>query len=723
MAHDFGHFAIPDLIFVGTNSVQHRRAYIAWRMASEATTMALADMLFVDSLQKTGVEYDFNTRRIYPLFKDLGIDFLNKERFVENLKNVIRANFAYCLTGDDSLYRKMIEENGKDLTNLTRFKEKFMPFFVEDFRWTEHNYDNMQKRADEMRRWWHDILPIRKLSYLNLKSVDDFLEDLASVDDNNEAEFISQVFERIFEEKVRVVLEKQATLLPEPVRLQRGFTRYMAGQMAIFAKFHFVAESNVYQEKIVKLLLEYEQGMTLENVNQIRSIYEEYLQLLVNKNLLSKDDQATFTEVYPLFDPYYVTYDQELSAYEDLSSISKRIFSLQTHREKQFAQVEQTIGQLLTDTEKRYLAAMSLLVEECGGQIQDGLFVVKPGVMLIAETKWQDPPSDALAKEAQATFLLSGISIETSLEFIAHKEAKVARLTSSKTTSMNLPLFRVQGNDTWAQRKYITEVMKQRSKFENSYQPRKTWENGNEIFNITLPGCKATALCYSMTLKDFHSLFIGRMGPNGNETEVQEVVRMMATILHQRYPQVILSPSDYLTFSNAEKYKAQSVVAASSSSSASLGWIADTVVTKQALRLFYRCNIPIDQPHYVSLSEFRARITYLAFPKSLETIEESKSYLAKMTSEYGHFSVVAGVQLAISVPSPITDATLNLFKKFSALETTSNSHNIVLTLKDLHQMFIQWNHLQYDVEVFKKLHEEARARYPAVIVWYTTSCN
>ncbi len=44
-----------------------------------------------------------------------------------------------------------------------------------------------------------------------------------------------------------------------------------------------------------------------------------------------------------------------------------------------------------------------------------------------------------------ATFLLAGLSLETSLEFIAHSEARVARLTSSKTAAMSSPLFRLQG--------------------------------------------------------------------------------------------------------------------------------------------------------------------------------------------------------------------------------------------------------------------------------------
>ncbi len=54
--------------------------------------------------------------------------------------------------------------------------------------------------------------------------------------------------------------------------------------------------------------------------------------------------------------------------------------------------------------------------------------------------------SEAIQKDFQVTFLISGVSVETSLELIAHKEASVARLTSSKTNAMNLPLFRVQVN-------------------------------------------------------------------------------------------------------------------------------------------------------------------------------------------------------------------------------------------------------------------------------------
>ncbi len=97
MAHDFGHFLLPDLIFTGSEvscSVVGQRLYIIFRMLSEAVTMILADVLFVEGLRKVcgqvgrlfltvfslsgthlsllhwqihGVEYDWTKRKIHPL--------------------------------------------------------------------------------------------------------------------------------------------------------------------------------------------------------------------------------------------------------------------------------------------------------------------------------------------------------------------------------------------------------------------------------------------------------------------------------------------------------------------------------------------------------------------------------------------------------------------------------------------------------------------------------
>lgn len=71
--HDVMHHLMPDLVFDGAQSEDHRRTYIVWRMMSEAVSLALADMTYVDALthRPEHAGYDFTKRRIHPLFAAL----------------------------------------------------------------------------------------------------------------------------------------------------------------------------------------------------------------------------------------------------------------------------------------------------------------------------------------------------------------------------------------------------------------------------------------------------------------------------------------------------------------------------------------------------------------------------------------------------------------------------------------------------------------------------
>jgi hypothetical protein len=155
-----------------------------------------------------------------------------------------------------------------------------------------------------------------------------------------------------------------------------------------------------------------------------------------------------------------------------------------------------------------------------------------------------------------ATFLLAGIALETSMELIAHGEARVARLSSSKTRAMNDPLYRLLGTppERELQRTFIRAFLELRSRFEEDCQPRAT-PTGCEFFNILNLGCKATALTYTMSLKDYHKLFIGRLPEPGNEYEVRDICTRMCQQLHERYPLVIRKPEEYRGTPHGEKYK------------------------------------------------------------------------------------------------------------------------------------------------------------------------
>lgn len=61
LAHDVGHFTVPDLIFTGKASPNARRTYIAWRLMSEAVTMTMADMVRNQCLNRW---YPFGVSRV-----------------------------------------------------------------------------------------------------------------------------------------------------------------------------------------------------------------------------------------------------------------------------------------------------------------------------------------------------------------------------------------------------------------------------------------------------------------------------------------------------------------------------------------------------------------------------------------------------------------------------------------------------------------------------------
>lgn len=157
----------------------------------------------------------------------------------------------------------------------------------------------------------------------------------------------------------------------------------------------------------------------------------------------------------------------------------------------------------------------------------------------------------------QIEFLIAGVTIETCLEFIAHREASVARLTSSKTKAMDETLYRLQGSveEKAFQKKLILDFITLKQKLEQSYQPRSLSENGIEFTNMLNICTKVNAFTYCMNLKDYHKLFIGRLSEHGNEQEVQEVCTLMCYQLHEHFPLLIRSPNDYYAMSNGLKYR------------------------------------------------------------------------------------------------------------------------------------------------------------------------
>jgi len=158
----------------------------------------------------------------------------------------------------------------------------------------------------------------------------------------------------------------------------------------------------------------------------------------------------------------------------------------------------------------------------------------------------------SIYNDTYVTILIAGISVEAELELVAHNEAKIARLTSSRTKAQLEPLFvlpksyKNKKNDF---KEYIEKVMKLR----NSIFNEPTTKDELEAYNYLL--YKAVSLTMSMSLKDWHKTMIGRLSNEGVEIEVQEIFKKINIELRKDYPNLIKDVEWYYAYNNSKKYQ------------------------------------------------------------------------------------------------------------------------------------------------------------------------
>jgi hypothetical protein len=323
LVHDFAHFLMPDLIFTGRVSPRSQAVYVAYRMISEATSLVLADMLFVDSLARGGVDYDFSRRHAHPLLRATGLDLTAPGALLPGLERLLRANVAYCVEGNEEPWQALVEGAGPaGREALASYQQKYAPFFVEDFRWTVQNFAGMSGRSEEFARWWTLVAPLARALPLGLETLEDVEAALPREG------WVEALFRQVFEGRLRPVFSGPEEPSTPGERRERAFFRYMIGQLAVLARHAFVPEAAQYGERIVGYLLENRGRLDLERIQRVRAFYERFLALLVERNLISLDDQRIYQEVFPLFEPFYVFYDGAPEDYEPLAQVAARALGL-----------------------------------------------------------------------------------------------------------------------------------------------------------------------------------------------------------------------------------------------------------------------------------------------------------------------------------------------------------------------------------------------------------
>lgn len=314
--HDLVHHAIPDLVYTGKSKVTSEKVarftYIAYRLMSEAITLVCADMFYVDQIIKTDIRYEtVDARKIYPLFQSCEKHLLNMNK-TERMTELLRANMRFCLLGDDSWYREH-SSNGKAVDN---YVEKYEKFFLQDFRWTEHNFDDMSERPNCFSEWWDNVI-----SWCNdpcLLSIDEFIRLLSPsfssmVENERVKEACDEIFNKILELHVTPAFSYSNPIEHFKHRFDKMFRKYMMAQCNIFFRFKTIIsdfEINRYFQPI-NSRLQKKDLISIEQGQCIREFYLDFLFHLKSLSLLTDDDVETFKEVYPLFEPMILSYDND----------------------------------------------------------------------------------------------------------------------------------------------------------------------------------------------------------------------------------------------------------------------------------------------------------------------------------------------------------------------------------------------------------------------------
>ena len=359
MFHDLSHFLMPDLVYTGgsaplltadaSSSIPSsliRRVYISARLVSEAVTLVLGDMTFVDEMMAHGLLYKtYQARRIYPIYA------LIKDRVAElgerGVYQAIKGSVEYCWRKDFSTWQEMAtarrstggagEQRGEAgepgsalLPHLSQtfaqFGDKYDAYFLEDFRWTRLNYESMAADEPEHRaRWWRETGEIREAMRargmeLDLYSVDEWIGMHGLREEMGHEELTQRVFDSVYSRYVAPVVRQghEETLLPRETRLLKSFVRYMIGQSRIFFRMDaLLPDSTRFWEVTKRALLAMIEthgssaspASPASPTSGILAFYRSYLELLGARKLISADDVTVYGNIYPLFSPVICDYD------------------------------------------------------------------------------------------------------------------------------------------------------------------------------------------------------------------------------------------------------------------------------------------------------------------------------------------------------------------------------------------------------------------------------
>lgn len=296
LVHDLIHWSMPDA-FLDGQSAALKKLYILTRMMSEAVTLSMADMAFIDQAIQAGLEYDTSKRKIHPVYDAK-----------YPIRDWCKAMSVYAILGQSDL----LEDMAKSPQALEAFKQKYGVFFEEDLRWTNHNAQALQQHYSSS--WMQRCKSVAQAHpQLGFSFASDYLCMLEG--EGGDRGLVERVFDMFwnkhFGESAHVRGER-----PEDAAKHRLIRKWL-GQSALCDKMQDLPLSILVAGHLEQTMI---QG-DLQALESVEALWLNYVSSLEGMHRLSANDAELFKQYYPVVSPMYVSYDQDASTYQGIDAI------------------------------------------------------------------------------------------------------------------------------------------------------------------------------------------------------------------------------------------------------------------------------------------------------------------------------------------------------------------------------------------------------------------
>lgn len=312
--HDLTHFVVPDLIYTGRRDIEkYNWWYVAHRVLTECVTLVVADMMYVHHAHMDGIKYrTVEDRRIYPIFRDIMGDRVD----IGILPELVSASIDFGMRGSCAGFMGMFRKYNPDgdidnfQISLDNFKNKYASYLVQDLKWTQMNVSDIERRSEEFRYWWDNLVPRVISRGLEWETVEEII--WGRPDGEDAFDYLGGLCVK----KIKRAMSGECNPKRSPKVMR--FSRWALGQMMFFSRYKWVPLVRGWESSFVNLVEKIWEEGSDDLMDLFRSRWEWLLQQCVSQSVLTGEDAEMYSFVFPIIDPHFIGYDYEERSHTEI---------------------------------------------------------------------------------------------------------------------------------------------------------------------------------------------------------------------------------------------------------------------------------------------------------------------------------------------------------------------------------------------------------------------